>query len=381
LFKRFIKQLFKLGIIVNPLAGLGGPAALKGSDGEAAASALAAGFEQRAGPRMQRALQVLSPLKDRIQLIAFEGAMGSAVAADWPVQVVGRPATQPSRAQDSVDAAAALRQAGCDLILFAGGDGTARDIFRALGSEVPVLGLPAGVKMHSGVYAVSPESAAEIVAAMARGEWVDVDTEEVRDIDEAAFREGRVSTRYYGELLVPQLGRYLQATKVSGREVEELAVADIAAEVVELMDDDTLYIIGPGSTTAGIMEELGLDNTLLGIDAVCGGRQLGKDLSAHALETLCQEHAGEVVIIVTAIGGQGHILGRGNQQISPAVIRRAGSQNLWVVATKTKLTELGSRPLLVDTNDRELDLAMEGYVRVITGYRNSVLYRVSCSGG
>ncbi len=372
--------MFKLGIVVNPLAGLGGPAALKGSDGEAAANALAAGFEQRAGPRMQRALQVLSPLKDRIQLIAFEGAMGSAVAADWPVQLVGRPATQPSRAQDTVDAAGALRQAGCDLILFAGGDGTARDIFRALGSDVPVLGLPAGVKMHSGVYAVSPESAAEIVAAMARGEWVDVDTEEVRDIDETAFREGRVSTRYYGELLVPQLGRYLQATKVSGREVEELAVADIAAEVVELMDDDTLYIVGPGSTTAGIMDELGLDNTLLGIDAVCGGRQLGKDLSAHALEKLCQEQAGEVVIIVTAIGGQGHILGRGNQQISPAVIRRAGPQNLWVVATKTKLTELDSRPLLVDTNDRELDLAMEGYVRVITGYRNSVLYRVSCSG-
>ncbi len=372
--------MFNLGIIVNPLAGLGGPAALKGSDGDAAASALAAGFEQRAGPRMQRALNVLLPLKDQIRLLAYDGAMGSDAAENWALRSVGAPATNPSSAQDTVDAARALQQAGCDLILFAGGDGTARDIYRALGDGVPVLGVPAGVKMHSGVYAVSPESAAEIVAAMARGEWVDVDAEEVRDIDEAAFREGRVSTRYYGELLVPQLGRYLQATKVSGREVEELAVADIAAEVLELIDDDTLYLIGPGSTTAGIMDELGLENTLLGIDAVFGGRQLGKDLSARDLEALCQQHAGEVVIIVTAIGGQGHILGRGNQQITPAVIRRAGPQNLWVVATKTKLTELDSRPLLVDTNDRELDVALEGYVRVITGYRNSVLYRVSCSG-
>ncbi|MBB3046150.1 putative polyphosphate/ATP-dependent NAD kinase [Litorivivens lipolytica] len=369
-----------MGIVVNPLAGLGGPAALKGSDGEAAASALSAGFEQRSGPRMQRALSVLEPLKERIHVFAFDGPMGAELATDWELTIVGKARTEPSTAEDSVAAAQALKEAGCDLILFAGGDGTARDIYRALGESVPVLGVPAGVKMHSGVYAVSPESAAEIVAAMVRGEWVDVDTEEVRDIDEVAFREGRVSTRFYGELLVPQLGRYLQATKVSGREVEELAVADIAAEVLELMDEETLYIIGPGSTTAGIMEELGLDNTLLGIDAVCHGQQLGKDLSAHALEALCADHPGEVVIIVTAIGGQGHILGRGNQQITPAVIRRAGPQNLWVVATKTKLTELDSRPLLVDTNDRELDLALEGYVRVITGYRNSVLYRVSCSG-
>lgn len=374
------KSLFKLGIIVNPYAGLGGPAGLKGSDGAAAAQALSAGVAQRAPQRMVRALKEIQALP--IELYGFSGVMGAEVAelAGLKCQVVGLAQGEPSSAEDTVAASLALQRAGCDLILFAGGDGTARDVFRALGPTVPVLGVPAGVKMHSGVYAVSPESAAEIVAAMVRGDWVDASVEEVRDIDEEAFRAGRVSTRFYGELLVPRLGRYLQATKVSGREVEELAVADIAAEVVELMEEDTLYVIGPGSTTAAVMEELRLPNTLLGVDAVLGSELCGQDLSASALEKLCAEQTGEVVVVVTAIGGQGHILGRGNQQISPAVIRRAGPQNLWVVATKSKLSALENRPLLVDTNDRELDLALEGYIRVITGYRDSVLYRVSCSG-
>lgn len=376
------KQVFRLGLILNPYAGLGGPAALKGSDGAAARQALAAGVEPRAHPRCARALRALSDAGVAFELWGFDGAMGGALAAELDLEFhsLGRARSEPSTAEDTISAARALREQGVDLIVFAGGDGTARDVFRAVGEGVPVLGLPAGVKMHSGVYAVSPESAAEIIIAMARGEWVDVGAEEVRDIDEDAFREGRVSTRYYGELLVPRLGQFLQNTKVSGREVESLAVADIAAEVVELMESETLYIIGPGSTTAAIMEALQLPNTLLGVDAVCNGELLGADLSAAALEDVCRQHSGEVVVVVTAIGGQGHILGRGNQQISPAVLRRAGSQNLWVVATKSKLTELAGRPLLVDSNDRALDQALEGYIRVITGYRDSVLYRVSCSG-
>lgn len=374
---------FRLGLIINPYAGLGGPAALKGSDGEAAAQALAAGVEQRALQRCIRALRALKQASDaEFELLGFEGDMGAAAAleTDLAFNSIGCAATQPSTAADTVAAARALHAADVDLIVFVGGDGTARDIAKALGSDVPVLGIPAGVKMHSGVYAVSPESGAEIIAAMLAGKWVDVGAQEVRDIDEAAFREGRVSTRHYGELLVPRLGQFLQATKVSGREVEELVVADIAAEVVELMEADTLYLIGPGTTTAAIMAELQLPNTLLGVDAVCNGNLCGQDLSASELESLCREHEGEVVVIVTAIGGQGHILGRGNQQISPAVIRRAGPQNLWVVASKTKLNELAGRPLLVDSNELELDLALEGYIRVITGYRDSVLYRVSASG-
>ncbi|MBN50291.1 MAG: ATP-NAD kinase [Spongiibacteraceae bacterium] len=376
-------RVFRLGLVVNPYAGVGGPAALKGSDGGAAAQALAAGVEQRALQRCVRALRALKQsCATGLELFGFDGEMGgdAAAQAGLPFVAIGRAASDPSTAEDSVSAAKALRTLGVDLIVFVGGDGTARDIVRGLGSDVPVLGIPAGVKMHSGVYAVSPESGAEIIAAMAQGKWVDAGAEEVRDIDEQAFREGRVSTRHYGELLVPRLGQFLQATKVSGREVEELVVADIAAEVVELMEADTLYFIGPGTTTAAILDELQLANTLLGVDAVCNNVLRGQDLSAIQLEALCQEHPGEIVIIVTAIGGQGHILGRGNQQLSPAVIRRAGPQNLWVVASKSKLTELGGRPLLVDSNDRELDVAMEGYIRVITGYRDSVLYRVSTSG-
>ncbi len=382
--KQIGDQLFRLGLVINPYAGLGGPAALKGSDGQAAAQALSAGVEQRALQRCVRALRALMAATGahRLQLLGFAGEMGADAASEvgLPFECVGHAATTPSTAEDTMRAVQALQAAAVDLLVFVGGDGTARDVVKALGDEMPVLGIPAGVKMHSGVYAVSPESAAEIVAAMARNEWVDVGLQEVRDIDEAAFRAGRVSTRHYGELLVPRLGQYLQATKVSGREVEELVVADIAAEVVELMEEGTLYLIGPGSTTAGIMAELQLPNTLLGVDAVCDGELCGQDLSAQELEALGAEHNGEVVLIVTAIGGQGHILGRGNQQLSPALIRRAGPQNLWVVATKSKLDALVGRPLLVDSNDRQLDLALEGYIRVITGYRDSVLYRVSASG-
>ncbi len=376
---------FKLGLVINPYAGVGGPLAYKGSDGKAA-EALARGAELRAEARCLRCLQALSALlKGRgegVVVYGFAGAMAEAVAteAGFDFVCVGEPCAQPSTADDTVAAARALLASTVDLLLFVGGDGTARDIHAAVTERLPVLGVPAGVKMHSGVYAVSPESAAEIVAALVNGQLVDIGAEEVRDIDEEAFRQGVVKARYYGELQVPRLGQFLQHVKSGGREVEELALADIAADFVERMDDDTLYIIGPGTTTRALMDELGLANTLLGIDAICNGELLGSDLDAPALQSLVDGHRGPVVIVVTAIGGQGHILGRGNQQLSPALIRRVGRAGLMVVATKSKIAELGGRPLLVDTNDAALDRELEGYLPVITGYRDSILYRVSASG-
>lgn len=374
--------LFQLGLIINPYAGIGGPLGYKGSDGAIIRRALEAGAERRAVDRTRRALQALQPLRDSILISGFSGEMGgdAAAALGFEFEAAGRPAAEPSSADDTVAAARSLRERGVDLVLFAGGDGTARDIYRAIGDSLPVLGLPAGVKMHSGVYAVSPESAAAIVSALVRGELVDIGREEVRDIDEEAFRQDRVRSRHYGELLVPRLGQFLQHVKSGGRESEELVLADIAAEFLEIMDEEALYIIGPGTTTRAVMEELGLPNTLLGVDAVRGGELLGSDLAADDLLRLLDEHGGPAYIVVTAIGGQGHILGRGNQQLSPAVIRKVGLDHLMVLATKTKITELAGRPLLVDTDDAELDRALEGYIPVITGYRDAVMYRVSAGG-
>ncbi len=367
----------RIGVILNPIAGSGGPSARKGSDDLSAAETRLAIAEGRAAMRLQRCLSALSAQQD-FEFFAFAGAMGAdAVSATgFECKVVGSALSEPSTAADTVIALKALVAAGIDLLLFVGGDGTARDICSAAPPALPVLGVPAGVKMHSGVFAISPEAAAEIITALAEGKLIDFGAAEVRDIDEAAFREGRVISRHFGELAVPRLGEFLQHTKQGGLEVEALAVADIAADIVSLMQPGELYIVGPGSTTAGIMQELGLPNTLLGVDVVCDETLVAGDVDEKTLLGLLKA-AGGGHLIVTAIGGQGHILGRGNQQLSPEVLRLIGRDNITVVATKTKIKSLAGRPLLVDSNDLEVDAWFSGLIEVVTGYRDRVLYPVA----
>lgn len=367
---------FRLGLIVNPLAGLGGSVALKGSDGaDTVAQALALGATPRAGERARQALEPLAGLDFR--LLTWGGAMGEQVAhaAGLAPEVLGQPLTEPSTAADTERAAQTLAEAGADLILFAGGDGTARNLCAALSARCPVLGIPAGVKIHSGVYGITPRAAGEIAAMLIRGELVSLAEAEVRDIDEQAFRAGRVHARYYGDLLVPSEHRYLQHVKNGAREDESLVQADIAADFVESMEADVRYIMGSGSTVAAIMEELGLPNTLLGVDVIENGELVASDCTAAQLLELTADRPARLVI--TLIGGQGHIIGRGNQQLSPELLRRLGKDAIHVVATKTKLNALEGRPLIVDSGDPALDRALAGLIPVHTGYRDAVLYRVS----
>lgn len=373
-------KLKKLGLIINPWAGVGGPAGLKGSDGaETVEQALAAGAEPQAQKRAATALEALQPFCEQLEILCFSGPMGETVARElgFRVTVVGGAKAEPSTAEDSERAARAIRDAGADLIIFAGGDGTARNMVNALDSAFPVLGIPAGVKMHSACFAISPRAGGEVLRRLMAGQLVDLHEREVRDIDEKSFREGRVSTRYYGELLAPEEGHFLQAVKNAGREVEELVVADIAADVVEELDPDTLYIVGPGSTTLAVLGELGCEGTLLGVDLLRGGEVIAADVGAAQIEEAIADHRGPAKIILTAIGGQGHLIGRGNQQFSPTVLRAVGRDNLVVVATKTKMTELNGRPLLIDSGDAALDEDWSGFVRVITGYRDAILYPLS----
>jgi predicted polyphosphate/ATP-dependent NAD kinase len=371
----------RIGLIVNPLAGMGGSLAMKGSDGpEIQQLAQQRDHSQlsRSMERATRALDILLASNTDYTLYCCGGELGQQVleraGAPYCLSGVVEPLTADGK--DTARAAAMLREQGVDIIVFVGGDGTARDVFDALGDNFPVLGIPAGVKMHSGVFAVSPEAAGELLVRLARGGLVGLSRQEVRDIDEAAFRKDIVRARFYGEMLVPAEGHYLQQTKIGGRESSELVAADIAAWFVEEMEDDCTYLVGPGSTTAAIMSELGLENTLLGVDVVKNGSLLCSDANEQDLLRLLSDNKGPRKIVVTVIGGQGAVFGRGNQQFSPAVIEAVGLDNIIIVAAKSKIASLEQRPLLVDTNDPALDQRLSGYRPVVTGYNDQILYRV-----
>jgi predicted polyphosphate/ATP-dependent NAD kinase len=240
-----------------------------------------------------------------------------------------------------------------------------------------VIGIPAGCKIHSAVYAVTPAQAGELVAGLANGQLYSVKSAEVMDLDEEAFRAGQVKASCYGYMNVPVDEQRMQAMKQGGVDIESLVLQDIAADVIDNMEDDVLYLIGSGTTTAAIMDALGLDNTLLGIDAILNGELVANDLSEQQILALLDNvTCVSAKIVVTAIGGQGHIFGRGNQQLSPAVIRRVGTDNIMIVATRNKLRTLEGRPLRVDTGDVELDAELAGIRQIITGYEQRTLYRI-----
>lgn len=369
---------FRLGLVINPFAGIGGAMALKGSDGaQVRAQALAMGAEKKANHRTETALRELLAFRDCIQVYTVAGEMGAdlCLKLGFQYQIVYTPQSEQTEAEDTQNFVEKLSEFHIDMLLFAGGDGTARNICAVIPEALPALGVPAGVKIHSGVYAITPRAAGRVVAKLLCGDLVSLDDAQVMDIDEAAFREGKVRARQYGAMRIPAELHYVQSVKNGGKEVEELVLTDIAAHVIEEMEDET-YIMGSGSTVAAIMEELGIDNTLLGVDLIKEQGLVASDLNA---DSLYQNIAGEtdIKLVITLIGGQGHIFGRGNQQLSPKVIRTVGRDNIIIVATKSKLKALNGKPLIADTGDDQLNHELAGLIPVITGYHDRVLYPVS----
>jgi predicted polyphosphate/ATP-dependent NAD kinase len=366
-----------LGLIINPLAGIGGSVGLKGSDGaEIVKEAFSRGARCKSSERAKLSLEVLMAIKDQIKIITCPQAMGEDLVAQmgFDYQVLDNIASVNTSADDTCKAAQQLLDLKVDIILFAGGDGTARDICSVVTDSIPVLGIPAGVKIHSAVYAVTPKAAGEVIAQLASGQLIDVKAHDVRDIDEDAFRNNIVRAKLYGEMRVPQAGQFVQSVKQGGIEVEALVLEDIAADVVQSMEDDVLYLIGSGKTTLAIMEELKLTNTLLGIDAVLNHQLLKNDVSEADILAYLEQYPCKAVVSI--IGGQGHIIGRGNQQLSAAVLRRLGKQNLQVISTKAKVTALAGRPLIVDSGDNALDELFSGTIEVTTGYQDQIIYPV-----
>lgn len=229
--------------------------------------------------------------------------------------------------------------------------------------------------MHSGVFTTTPERAGQLLQSLITGGLVQSVFRDVRDLDEQALRNGRLEPRFFGEMRVPEPGGYLQHTKVSGRENEALAVQEIIADVSERLEQESRpVILGPGSTLMGIKSALGMDGTLLGIDVWQQGRQLAGDVDRHWLDSL----GSQPLLVLSFTRSQGFLIGRGNQQLSPELLRSLSPTDLWVVATRTKLASLEGRPLLVDTDDPSLDLAMSGLIEIVTGYEDRLLYRVAC---
>jgi predicted polyphosphate/ATP-dependent NAD kinase len=275
------------------------------------------------------------------------------------------------------------------LILFVGGDGTARDVLDAMSNgvarvedgsaqtnSVPVIGIPAGVKMHSGVFATSPRRAAELLKRLSSGALVAAVAAEVRDIDEDALRDGRLVARTYGELLVPQLGGYLQQVKSGGREVEALVLLEIAAEIDETLISCTQdwVALGPGSSCLALKERYG-GGTLLGFDLVREGRVVQRDIDANVLS----EVGANLQVVLSFSRQQGFLLGRGNQQLSPDLLRGLGPRRLKVIASRTKIGSLEGRPLLVDSGARDVDKLFTGLTQIVSGYRDRLLYRVEAA--
>ncbi|WP_371377355.1 ATP-NAD kinase family protein [Thalassotalea aquiviva] len=377
-------QIFKLALLINPFAGIGGSVALKGSDG-VIEHALALGATPKAHLRAKLALQVLLPYKDSICILTANKDMGHDVASEmgFNTQVIYHYSGEQSVARDSEAFVIEAQKHDVDLLLFAGGDGTARNVCAQVKEAFPVLGIPAGCKIHSGVYALTPSAAGKVVEQLINNQLVSFTEADVMDIDEQAFRNGIVKARRFGEMSIPSQLQYIQSVKSGGKESDELVLQDIAAHVIEQMDEQ-LFVMGSGSTVAFVMEELALDNTLLGVDLVQEQSLVASDVTeAQLYQRIMAAQSTQhdaCKLVITVIGGQGHILGRGNQQLSPRVIRAIGKDNILVIATKSKLQALNHRPLIVDSGDPALDAELSGFIKVITGFHDQVLYPVASPG-
>ncbi|WP_348305297.1 ATP-NAD kinase family protein [Methanothrix sp.] len=355
----------RIGFLVNPIAGMGGPVGLKGTDG-LAEEAIAMGARPRAVERAKACLDLLSKERDAILFFTASGSMGESCleecGLDYKVVYSALPVTS---SKDTIRTCQAFLDEGVDLILFCGGDGTARDVAGIAGST-PILAIPAGVKMHSGVFAASPQAAADLVMRFLNGELNLRDTEIV-DVDEELYRAGILQTKLYALAKTPYLPVLVAERKRIYSSVQEDEFKDqIALFASEFMQDGSAYIIGAGTTTSRIADVLGIKKTLLGVDVVQDGRLLIRDASEEELLGLL-DRVKSVKIILSPIGAQGFIIGRGSQQISAALLRRVGLDNLIIISTPHKLAEIPY--LLVDTGDVDLDVALAGKRQVVTGYR------------
>lgn len=378
--------MVKLGLLVNPDAGLGGRLGLKGSDGQAEI-ARSRGAQDRSGPRMRIMLDHLAAISkeslDGIQWYLSEGRMGT----DWipptisPFGII-HSSNSSTDANDTSQLVASLIDSDIDLLIYAGGDGTTRDVVAALSQygrpELPIIGVPTGVKMHSGCFASSPKAAAEVLSSWLEGDLL-LSSTEVLDLDEDLYREGKWVVRLYAEAITPASPRWMQGSKMrveaSG---EEEVIQGLAEHVRETLIDDQMMIIwGSGGTLRTIGGILGFELNTLGIDITLGTNIVASDLNEKEILAALEEHQGDVILLLSPMGGQGFLIGRGNLQLSPDVLRMIGVDRVLGIVTPAKMLTL--RSLRVETGDSEMDerFSKKKYLKVLQGYRTTRVLRVS----
>ncbi len=358
-----------MGLIINPIAGMGGAVGLKGTDGDAYKEALELGA-QPVTPKRARAFISKIKYVDQLFIVVAPAIMGESIVSDTGIRykVVGSlDVGVNTTSDDTKRIVKKMLEEEIDVLVFVGGDGTSRDIYDVINSQIPVLGIPSGVKMFSSVFAVNPDAAAEVIDAFIKGD-VEIVEKEVLDINEDAFRKSKLDVSLYGYVRVPSVRNLIQASKAPSRakESQKENQEAIARYIIEEMNQDVLYLLGPGTTTRQVTDELKVDKTLLGVDAVFNGEIIEKDLNEEDILTLLKSYK-DVKIIVSPIGGQGFIFGRGNQEFSPEVIRFVGKDNILVIATRNKISDLKS--LRVDTGSDDIDEMLKGYHKVLTDYR------------
>ena len=392
----------RIGIVVNPDAGLGGKLGFKGSDGRAA-EARAAGAEDRAGPRMLQCLTHLQTLtasslnrnQTSLTFVAWQGRMGSTwVPEIQSAQTVGTEwvghTPDSTSAEDTSNLVNALLEAKVDALLYAGGDGTTRDIVKALehrgeaAQATPLIGVPGGVKMHSGCFATTPKAAAEVVLSFALGDLRTAITE-VMDLDEIVYQEGVWKVRMYGEAWTPSSPRFMQGAKEQVERVsEDDSIEGLANHIASLLqdEDDLMVVWGSGGTLRRMGEHLNQSLTLLGID-IQHGESLHTDLNETELIRIIGGHVDNdgqqrpLLLLLSPMGGQGFLIGRGNLQLSPSVLRLVGHTNLLGVATPSKL--IGLEAVRIDTGDESLDDEFQAkrFIKILQGFRTTRLIRVA----
>ncbi len=365
----------KIGLLINPIAGMGGAVGLKGTDGNALEESLKLGAKPVALARAEIALSNLIEYKNKIKFYTCSKKMGSELLKKLGFQydIVYEPRKESTTAQDTKEACKKLVDERVYIILFCGGDGTARDIYEIVNKKIPILGIPAGVKMHSAVFGINPKTTGELVIEFLIEELPTSEVE-IMDTDEEKYRKNILATKLFGYALTIYKPLLVQLGKgIFESANEELAKEDIAKYVLELLEKDRAYILGAGTTIQKITELLGLDKTLLGIDVIKNKSLIAKDINEEKLLRILEKER-KSSIIVSPIGSQGFIFGRGNQQISAKVIKKVGLENIVIVATPYKL--LQTPHLLVDTGDEGLDKAFVGYRKIITGYHEMHMKKI-----